>query len=162
MINAIKNIKTREIKFRVFGYDALDLENNKVDTSFLTEKELNMYCSKVKPQMFYDIFLQKDCAFYGKCYDINNLIKIFFPKIMQSTHIKDIQGKEIYEHDIVIVHRKDDGKYIEKPYKTIVTWCDKTANFGLKDIKWGYEEFFQNIEYEIIGNIYENPELIKN
>lgn len=70
--------------------------------------------------------------------------------IMQYTGLKDRNGKEIYEGDIL--HWNND--YIE-----IVEWSDKwTPHWkGLPDtrITGGGRAC------EIIGNIYENPELIK-
>jgi len=64
--------------------------------------------------------------------------------LMQYTGLKDVHGKEIYEGDIVIEGYK--GKY--GTYE--VKWNVKGFNLGSED----------GDEYEVIGNIYENPELL--
>ena len=75
-------------------------------------------------------------------------------ELMQFTGLKDKNGKEIYEGDII--GWKSTRKVKKWTYREVV-----------KDIR----EFYANMinersdgaywHYEIIGNIYENPELLK-
>lgn len=74
-------------------------------------------------------------------------------ELMQYTGLKDKNGKEIYEGDIVkggLIIDDDDYAFTD-----VVTFddgrfqCVKCADFDL----WHYE-------LEVIGNIYENPELL--
>lgn len=65
--------------------------------------------------------------------------------IMQFTGLLDIKGVEIYEGDIVT----RDGKW-----KKQVKWNPKRAAFNI------FEDTSPTLE--IIGNIYENPELLNN
>ena len=87
----------------------------------------------------------------------------------QYTGLKGKNGVEIYEGDIVLSKRFDiidikDGKNETKfpTKKCIVSWSDETAGFYLKGIKGSLEDCLDNrMKLEIIGNIHENPELIK-
>jgi len=78
------------------------------------------------------------------------------------TGLKDKNGKEIYEGDIV--------KFENTP-SVVVEWYQKNANFVGKIIETLKEEyptycsFFGFTLYrnpEVIGNIFENPELLEH
>ena len=71
------------------------------------------------------------------------------PTVMQYTGLKDKNGREIYEGDIL---QSKSG--IVGP----VVWDDLSACFG-----WMHPELIaiDMDEGEVIGNIYENPELLK-
>lgn len=73
--------------------------------------------------------------------------------LMQCTGLKDKNGKFIYEGDII----KD---LIVPEYPYIVKWFK--GEFKLKSIVSNSYLEFDTIQQEVIGNIYENPELLKN
>ncbi len=81
--------------------------------------------------------------------------------IMQWTGLEDEKGKEIYEGDIIKV-------WITKTINFVATVVFLNGAFGVGNIPSGYgyhHKFspFQNnsgTRYEVIGNIYENSELL--
>lgn len=68
--------------------------------------------------------------------------------IMQFTGLKDKNGKEIYEEDIVICEGK----------KGLVRWNESEPMFWVR--YGGNKANYLTTECEIIGNIYENKELL--
>ncbi len=76
-----------------------------------------------------------------------------------STGLKDKNSKKIYEGDIVKIRAFDTEHITEVLFKDGmfgIQWKDYTStNAMLKILGW-----FTHIE--VIGNIYENPELLKN
>lgn len=82
-------------------------------------------------------------------------------ELMQFTELKDKNGKEIYEGDIV--------KYKSKKgtFTDIATYSKFYAFFGLKDdtgdLICSFDWLLENVGkdgFEVIGNIYENTELL--
>jgi uncharacterized phage protein (TIGR01671 family) len=78
----------------------------------------------------------------------------------QFTGLKDKNGKEIYEGDIILF--KDYSQSVEKPptFITSIFWWDEFAGFSVKNTH-GELNFMTCDDMEVIGNIYENPELNK-
>ncbi|MHA4046429.1 YopX family protein [Bacillus cereus] len=79
--------------------------------------------------------------------------------VMQYTGLKDKNGKEIYEGDVV------DTVYDGKLFTGVVVYDESELDFKATNGKENYGSNFQYLpccdEVEIIGNIYENPELLK-
>ena len=87
--------------------------------------------------------------------------------IMQYTGLKDKNGKEIYEGDIVQFYDRgnmfDDDLLLCTAQVTMrfAGWYPEPINvkglrgFRFEDVSW------RNEQCEVIGNIYENPELLR-
>ena len=86
--------------------------------------------------------------------------------IIQYTGLKDKNGKEIYEGDIVGFKRKE---ILHTLHHSVVEWDDMKAGFFLTRVHMFPKkqdssirnEFINAKNKEVIGNIYENPELLK-
>ncbi len=73
--------------------------------------------------------------------------------VMQYTGLKDRDGKEIYEGDVVEVE-----EYREKAGETGLHWKWYEYEVSYRDQRWLPDDLH---EARTIGNIYENPELLE-
>ena len=132
----------REIKFRAWLKEEKKMVN--VETIDFTDKSIQ-YLEKNE---FINAYLLRRVSFD----DV---------ELMQYTGVKDKNGKEIYEGDII--------KY-KFPYDTRlkhispVKFLETEASFGIKD-RYGNEiplyTISANNYFEVIGNIYENKNLLE-
>ncbi len=73
--------------------------------------------------------------------------------IMQYAGLKDKNGKEIYEGDIIIS---------VNGHQYLVVWHDEGWKYKTQTEDFGVPLYRRvAVSHEIIGNLYENPELIK-
>nr|DAV27943.1 MAG TPA: YopX protein [Caudoviricetes sp.] len=123
----------REIKFRAWDRFKQRWSNYKIndDTVYFMDKNTGVWYGS-----------------YNKRYKDFNL--------MQYTGLKDMRGKEIYEGDVLF------ESFGERYYKVVFENGSFRAEF-----EGDFEEYsFDLIDVvaqgcEVVGNIYENPELIK-
>ena len=150
----------REIKFRAF-----DIENKEM------LKVENLYFNNISNRV------EIKTLMYSDYFNENEMI------LMQYTGLKDKNGKEIYEGDIVEIlwyYRKT--RYVVKYGEYKIDCCGCCYNehnaygFYLEHIKLrdaqqsiNDDEYAQQsinddeiVEIVVIGNIYDNPELLEN
>ena len=95
---------------------------------------------------------------------MNDHISVYPDEIvlMQSTGLKDKNGKEIFEGDILCdegIEQENEFVYVTVSYREGMWVCDQ-----ITDELCGYGgalNEFSN-DYSILGNIYENPELLED
>lgn len=89
--------------------------------------------------------------------------KILLGDKQQYTGLKDNNGKEIYEGDIVEAEYCIDGclYYIEDEYG-VIQWDDEKCGFNLifKD-QLAPSPISYYVSFEVVGNIYENSDLLE-
>ena len=134
----------REIKFRAWDKDA----------------EIFVYSDKEYDDYFYAMLVGNSL----KVFRIDNIMTEYGPdyknteieKPQQYTGLKDKSKKEIYEGDVV----SQDDEYVgEVFYSNGAFWYCKDNWWPIQHMRQGTTYHFEG---EIIGNIYENPELITN
>lgn len=125
----------REIKFR--AWDTEKKEMAEVTRMGFNDDEISL--------------MDKECRVW-------TTVKDYVAIPMQYTGLRDKNGKEIYDGDIILA-----GYY---KWKSKVVWDEKCARFiGLtndKDVNIVYVDMVDKDDksaVEVIGNIYENPEL---
>ena len=118
---------------------------------------------------------EKRYILWGMTNDIPNMIEVDPTTICQCTGLKDKNGKLIWENDILdgfTYPYMSDGIH---NYYVEVCWCTNVPSFGIYTQKYpeskvagisaGMTELMEDWnpnDWEVIGNIFDNPELLES
>ena len=119
----------------VFSDDILDIDYE--------NKEI------VTQQVYFENGLPDDRDVY--CYDLDEI------EFMQSTGLKDRNSVEIFEGDIVKMAK---DVYSEPTYYEVVR--HRGGAYRLESNQHGCELLLRHTDCEVVGNIYENSELLED
>ena len=131
----------REILFRGKRTD-----NGEWIEGFYSAEEYNPYIGKIEyiPRI----------QIIGKCVSLG----VIPETVGQYTGLTDKNGKRIFEGDIV--------KCVSDGEQAVISWLKYFACFGLSFDGWccGFDNYDDNLpsDFEVIGNIHDNPEILKN
>lgn len=102
------------------------------------------------------------CSFFGMAVNNPNMI------VQQFTGLLDKNGKEIYEGDIVCNKYVDSSGILHEQFCVMCfgkyrseLHMHEGIGFYLEDINENKEIWFNFKDFIVVGNIFENPELIK-
>lgn len=126
-------IKTEKRMFFSDDILAIDYENEEIATQ----------------QVYFENGLPDDRDIY--CYKTDEI------ELMQTTGLKDKNGKEIFEGDIVKMSK---DVYSEPTYYEVVRHYG--GAYRLESKQHGCELWLRHTNCEVVGNIYENRELLED
>ena len=124
----------REIKFR-----GLDVSGNTWHYGFLAIPEVGKYAGR---------------SFISNKAGMPLAFEVRPETVGQLTGRKDKKGIEIYEGDAL--------HFLSNDVRRVVVWADEIGGFALQRHGTTWSEFYRSDRMEVIGNIYENPELVED
>lgn len=117
-----------------------------------TEKKIMCYDNEDLSASYWDGAYSSEAGIINEYLNLPEHLRCY--EYMQYIGVKDKNKKKVYEKDIVLIDGEDDHFVVE--------WDNDTARFIMTsetltvdfDNYWGYQ-------VEVIGNVYENSDLLK-
>ena len=143
----------REIKFRAFEHNQKEMIGVD-DIQFYRGDDINVDGVELKPRPREEQPIMINTRSVWRIADGEDVT------LMQYTGLKDRNGVEIYEGDIVGYTTNYYGK-LRTDNKQTIKWEDDMEHDGFGcPLATGF--LLRGYDWEVIGNIYENPELLTN
>lgn len=101
----------------------------------------------------------------GMVNDNADMIEVEPKTVCQYTGLTDKNGRKIFEGDIVDCHEKRGAAF----WRCKVLWNEENSRFDVSTMDCGFpmcidgygsDIFIRGLDYKVIGNIFDNPELI--
>jgi uncharacterized phage protein (TIGR01671 family) len=143
----------REIKFRVWNKATKSWLNDDAGTHCWSEYCLNIFTGEVVE------FVTSDNKFFSRAnepnfyFDKNTHVKESPYVVQQYTGLKDKNGVEIYEGDIISGEFYDTEYHHSETIKSEVVFKYGAFNIAIRE--------WHKPSLKVIGDVFENPELLK-
>lgn len=112
---------------------------------------------KIEKRLFDVYGFDKDNVYVDSMNDyLETVVSRKYCDLIQYTGLQDVSGKEIYDGDICKIESEDGKTRISQ-----VIFENGCFNLQFNLLKNGLSHFTENYSLYVIGNIYENPELLE-
>lgn len=100
---------------------------------------------------------EKRYILWGMTNDVPDMIEVDPSTICQCTGLKEKNGNLIWENDIVKFKRSDDKEFVGE-----ISYVEHYGAFFVIHSGCSDNQLYAFGDYEVIGNIFDNPELLES